>query len=163
MDSWARAGSATRHLEQALTVMECRPSRPACRLTRLRTMKWCLSAVFVLVRAGGHCCQNQAIYRPLLFTSTVPMNSGQDAGQDVPEDAADDATAESDQTEVVESDASALQRSQDAIDQGWEAARDALKDTLPDEETDEEANSSQSEQASGAEAEENPIPRQSER
>jgi hypothetical protein len=99
----------------------------------------------------------------LLFTSTVPMNSGQDAGQDVPEDAADDATAESDQSEVVETDASALQRSQDAIDQGWEAARDALKDTLPDEETDEEANSSQSEQTSAAETEENPVPRPSER
>jgi hypothetical protein len=64
---------------------------------------------------------------------------------------------------VVETDASALQRSQDAIDHGWEAARDALKDTLPDEETDEEANSSQSEQTSAAETEENPVPRPSER
>jgi hypothetical protein len=99
--------------------------------------------------AGGHCCQNQAIYRPLLFTSTVPMNSGQDAGQDVPEDTADDATTESDQSEEVESHASALQRSQDAIDQGWDAARDALKDTLPDDETVEETHSSQSEQDTG--------------
>jgi hypothetical protein len=114
-----------------------------------------LEAVCVLAPAGRHRCQNQAIYRPLLFTSTVPMNSGQDAGQDVPEDAADDTTAESDQSEVVDTNASALQRSQDAIDQGWEAARDALKDTLPDDETDEEANSSQSEQTSAAEAEEN--------
>lgn len=112
-------------------------------------MKWCLSAVCALARAGGHCCQNQAIYRPLLFTSTVPMNSGQDAGQDVPEDAADDATAESDQSAVVETNASALQRSQDAIDQGWDAARDALKDTLPDDETVEETHSSQSEQDTG--------------
>jgi hypothetical protein len=107
-----------------------------------------LSAVRVLARAGGDCCQSQAIYRPLLFTSTVPMNSGQDAAQDIPDDAADDAT-ESDQSEVVETDASALQRSQDAIDQGWDAAREALKDTLPDEETDEETHSSQSEQDTG--------------
>jgi hypothetical protein len=120
-------------------------------------MKWGSGVVCVLAPAGGHFCQNQAIYRPLLFTSTVPMNSGQDAGQDVPEDAADDATAESDQSEVVESDASALERSQDAIDQGWDAAREALKDTLPDEETDEEANSSQSDQTSAAETEENPV------
>jgi hypothetical protein len=73
------------------------------------------------------------------------MNSGQDAAPDVPDDAADDAT-ESDQSKVVETDASALQRSQDAIDQGWDAARDALKDTLPDDETVVETRSSQSEQ-----------------
>jgi hypothetical protein len=84
----------------------------------------------------------------LLFTSTVPTNSGQDAAPDVPDEAADDA-AESDQSEVVETDASALQRSQDAIDQGWDAARDALKDTLPDDETVEETHSSQSEQDTG--------------
>jgi hypothetical protein len=104
-----------------------------------------LSAVGALARAGGHCCQTQAIYRPLLFTSTVPTNSGQDAAQDVPDDADDDVT----ESEVVETDASALQRSQDAIDQGWDAAREALKDTLPDEETHEETDSSQSEQDTG--------------
>ena len=87
------------------------------------------------------CCQSRAIYLPLLFTSTVPPNSGEDADQDVPDDAADDAT-ESDQSEAAESDASALQRSQDAIYDGWDAAQEALKDTLPDEET----HSSQSEQ-----------------
>jgi hypothetical protein len=76
------------------------------------------------------------------------MNSGQDAAQDIPDEPADDAT-EGDQSEVVETDASALQRSQDAIDQGWDAAREALKDTLPDEETDEETHSSQSEQDTG--------------
>ena len=86
------------------------------------------------------------------------MNSGQDAAQDVLDDAADGAT-ESDQSEVVETDASALQRSQDAIDQGWDAAREALKDTLPDEEADEETHSSQPEQDTGPEAEENPDPR----
>jgi hypothetical protein len=62
------------------------------------------------------------------------MNTGQDAAQDVPDDAADDAT-ESEQSEAVDTDASALERSQDAIDQGWDAAREALKDTLPDDET----------------------------
>ena len=81
------------------------------------------------------------------------MNFGQDAGQDLPDDAADDSTAESDQAETVETDTSPLQRAQDAIDQGWDAAREALKDTLPD---DEDANSSQSEQNTGSEAQKNP-------
>ena len=81
------------------------------------------------------------------------MNSGQDAAHDVPDDGADHGT-ENDQSEVVETDASALQRSQDAIDEGWDAAREALKDTLPDEEeTAEETHSGQSEQNTGAEAE----------
>jgi hypothetical protein len=85
------------------------------------------------------------------------MNSGQDAAHDVPDDAADLAT-ENDRSEVVETEASPLQRSQDAIDEGWDAAREALKDTLPDEETAEETHSGQSEQDTGAEAEENPRP-----
>ena len=76
------------------------------------------------------------------------MNSEQDAANGVPDDAADDATV-SDQSEAVETEASALQRSQDAIDQGWDAAREALKDTLPDEDSDEEPQSSQSEQDTG--------------
>ena len=108
------------------------------------------------------CRQSRANYLPLLFTSTVPTNSGQDAAQDVPDDAADDAT-ESDQSEVVETEASALQRSQDAIDEGWDAAREALKDTLPDEETDEETHTGQPEQDAGPEAEENPTSGPSER
>jgi hypothetical protein len=93
----------------------------------------------------------------LLFTSTVPTNSGEDAGQDLPDEAADEATdeaaAESDQAEAAETNPSPLQRSQEAIDRGWDAAREALKDTMPDEETDEEANSSRSEQKTGPEAE----------
>ena len=80
------------------------------------------------------------------------MNSGQDADQDVSEDttdaATDDPAEESDQAEAVDSDAGPLERSQDAIDQGREAARDALKDTLPD---DEDRNVSQSEQKSEGE------------
>ena len=68
------------------------------------------------------------------------MNSEEDTGEDHPDDLADDSTAESDQAETVDSDTSPLQRAQDAIDQGWEAAREALKDTLPD---DEDTNSSQ--------------------
>jgi hypothetical protein len=92
----------------------------------------------------------------LLFTSTVPTNSAEDAGQDPPGDAADDATSESDQAEGVETNASPLQRSQEAIDQGWDAAREALKDTLPDDEVDEEANSSRSEQNTGPEAADSP-------
>jgi hypothetical protein len=110
--------------------------------------------VCVLGRARGHCCQSQAIYRPVLFTSTVPTNSGQDAAQDVPDDAADDAT-ESDQSEAVETNASALERSQDAIDKGWDAAREALKDTLPDEETAEDTHPGQPEQDTDPETEEN--------
>ena len=79
------------------------------------------------------------------------MNSGQHADQDVSEDttdATDDAVEEGDQAEAVDSDAGPLERSQDAIDQGREAARDALKDTLPD---DEDRNVSQSEQKSEGE------------
>jgi len=76
------------------------------------------------------------------------MNSGQHADQDVSEDATDDAAEEVDPAEAIDSDAGPLERSQDAIDQGREAARDALKDTLPD---DEDRNVSQSEQKSEGE------------
>jgi hypothetical protein len=96
----------------------------------------------------------------LLFTSTVPTNSGEYAGQDLPDEAADEAAdgaaAESDQAEAVETNASPLQRSQEAIDEGWDAAREALKDTLPDDEVDEKANSSRSEQDTGPVAEDSP-------
>lgn len=75
------------------------------------------------------------------------MNSGQRVDQDLPEDSVDtetdDSADESDQAEADDTDAGPLERSQDAIDQGREAARDALKDTLPD---DEDRNVSQSEQ-----------------
>lgn len=83
------------------------------------------------------------------------MNSGQHVDQDVSEDTTDAATDEAaeevdqveegDPAEAVDGDAGPLERSQDAIDQGREAARDALKDTLPD---DEDRNVSQSEQKS---------------
>jgi hypothetical protein len=86
----------------------------------------------------------------------VPTNSGENAGQDLPDEAADEATAAGDQAEAVETTPSPLQRSQEAIDQGWDAARDALKDTLLDEETDEETNSSQPDQNAGPEAEDSP-------
>jgi hypothetical protein len=73
------------------------------------------------------------------------MNSGQRADQDLPAESVDtetdDSAEESDQAEA-DTDAGPLERSQDAIDQGREAARDALKDTLPD---DEDRNVSQSE------------------
>lgn len=71
----------------------------------------------------------------------MPTNSEEDAGQDLPDDAADDATAESDEAEAIETNDAPLQRSQEAIDRGWDAAREALKDTLPDEEMEEETNS----------------------
>jgi hypothetical protein len=75
------------------------------------------------------------------------MNSGQRADQDLPEDTADgetdDSAEESDQAEAINTGDGPLQRSQDAIDQGREAARDALKDTLPD---DEDRNASQSDE-----------------
>jgi hypothetical protein len=64
------------------------------------------------------------------------MNSGQDAGQDLPDETADDATDDSTsgsgQAEAADADAGPLQRSQDAIDDGRDAAQEALKDTLPD-------------------------------
>ena len=74
------------------------------------------------------------------------MNSGQDADQDVSEDTTDatDAAEEVDPAEAID-DAGPLERSQDAIDQGREAARDALKDTIPD------RNVSQSQQKSEGE------------
>jgi hypothetical protein len=66
------------------------------------------------------------------------MNSGQDAQTDQPDDSVDDVTddsaGESSQEEAIDSDSGPLQRSQDAIDQGRNAAREALKDTLPDDE-----------------------------
>ena len=78
------------------------------------------------------------------------MNSGQDADQDVSEDTTDatDAAEEVDPAEAIDPDAGPLERSQDAIDQGREAARDALKDTLSD---DEDRKVSQSEQKSEGE------------
>jgi hypothetical protein len=66
------------------------------------------------------------------------MNSGQDAEKGLPDDSADDVTddsaGESGQEEPIDSDSGPLQRSQEAIDQGRNAAREALKDTLPDDE-----------------------------
>ena len=53
----------------------------------------------------------------------MSMNSGQDASPDRP--AADAA-------EAVDPESEALQRSQDAIDEGREAAREALQDNPPD-------------------------------
>jgi hypothetical protein len=66
------------------------------------------------------------------------MNSGQDADQDPPDDSAeevtDDSDSESGQAEGVDSNSGPLQRSQEAIDEGRDAAREALKDTQPDDE-----------------------------
>jgi hypothetical protein len=78
---------------------------------------------------------NQANYRQVLFTITVPTNSGPDAGQDLPDNAADEAADESaaGSNQPDFGDTGPLQRSQDAIDQSEDAAREALKDTLPDE------------------------------
>jgi hypothetical protein len=68
----------------------------------------------------------------------VSMNSGQEASPDRPTaeatDAAEDAeTADSaDASDAVDPESEALQRSQDAIDEGREAAREALQDNPPD-------------------------------
>jgi hypothetical protein len=66
------------------------------------------------------------------------MNSGQDAQTDLPDDSADDVTDDSarksGQEGAIDNDSGPLQRSQEAIDQGRDAAREALKDTLPDDE-----------------------------
>jgi hypothetical protein len=78
---------------------------------------------------------NQANCRQVLFTNTVPTNSGPHADRDQPDNAADQAADESaaggNQPDF--GDAGPLQRSQDAIDQSQEAAREALKDTPPEE------------------------------
>ena len=72
----------------------------------------------------------------MLFTNTVPTNSGPDAGQDLPDNASDEAADDSGNNgaDAGYANAGPLQRSQDAIDQGQDAAREALKDTLPDDE-----------------------------
>ena len=57
------------------------------------------------------------------------MNSGQEASPDRP---ADEATEGAETTETVDPENDALQRSQEAIDEGHEAARDALQDNPPD-------------------------------
>jgi hypothetical protein len=67
----------------------------------------------------------------------VPTNSREEAARDLPDDTADNAASEAgeiDPADAVDTDAEALERSQDAIDQGREAAQSALKDTLPDDE-----------------------------
>ena len=65
----------------------------------------------------------------------MSMNSGQDASPDRPASEADDA-AEADDgaeaSEAVDPKDEVLQRSQDAIDEGHEAAREALQDNPPD-------------------------------
>jgi hypothetical protein len=79
---------------------------------------------------------NRPNSRQLLFTNTVPTNSGPDADEDLPDDAAGEAAdgSENNESDAGEAVARPLQRSQDAIDQGQDAAREALKDTLPDDE-----------------------------
>ena len=57
------------------------------------------------------------------------MNSGQEASPDRP---AAEATEGAETTETVAPENEALQRSQDAIDEGHEAAREALQDNPPD-------------------------------
>jgi hypothetical protein len=58
----------------------------------------------------------------------VSMNSGQEASPDLPDDEAVDPAEAAD----VDPKDEALQRSQDAIDEGREAAREALQDNPPD-------------------------------
>jgi hypothetical protein len=48
------------------------------------------------------------------------MNSEKDVDPDLPD------------SEAVDPNTEALQRSQDAIDEGWDAAQEALKDNPPD-------------------------------
>jgi hypothetical protein len=80
----------------------------------------------------------------VLFTSTVSTNQAEANDQNLPEDANDDAqaavdpledsTVRGEEADVVDTGAESLQRSQDALDQGRDAAREALKDRVPDEE-----------------------------
>jgi hypothetical protein len=120
------------------------------------------AADWVVALGSRHCGrQPDPIAAQLLFTNTVPTNSEHYVGQDLPDPTADDATDDSaegsGQAEAGDTEAGPLHRSQDAIDQGWEAARAALKDTLPDK----DMNLSQSEQNTDPEAGENPMPRRS--
>ncbi len=65
----------------------------------------------------------------------MSMNSGQEASPDRPASEADDAAEANDAaeaSEAVDPESEVLQRSQDAIDEGREAARDALQDNPPD-------------------------------
>jgi hypothetical protein len=66
----------------------------------------------------------------------VPTNSGPDADEDLPDDAAKQAADDpgGNEADVGAADPGPLQRAQDAIDQGQDAAREALKDTPPDDE-----------------------------
>jgi hypothetical protein len=59
---------------------------------------------------------------------THAMNSGQDASPDLPDADDPDATAAGGTDIDPDIDTETLQRSRDAIDQGHEAAREALKD-----------------------------------
>ena len=67
----------------------------------------------------------------------MTTNSEEDAARELPDDTADNAAADAadeiDPADAGDADAGSLQRSQEAIDQGREAAQSALKDTLPDE------------------------------
>ena len=69
--------------------------------------------------------------------SLVSMNSGQHPDQDVREDLRTRPLTTPPRKSIMRrpgADAGPLERSQEAIDQGREAARDALKDTIPDDE-----------------------------
>jgi hypothetical protein len=96
-------------------------------------------------------CREWLVFRRrrfrVLFTSTVPTNQAEPNDQDLPEDANDDdddaqaavdppedSTVRGEEADVVDTGAESLQRSQDALDQGRDAAREALKDRVPDEE-----------------------------
>ena len=78
----------------------------------------------------------------MLFTNTVPTNSESDSGQDLPDNVEESDNAEEqavddpggNEADVGGAEAGPLQRAQDAIDQGQEAAREALKDD-PDDQT----------------------------
>lgn len=60
------------------------------------------------------------------------MNSGQEASPDRPAAEATEGAEDPEATETVAPENEALQRSQDAIDEGHEAAREALQDNPPD-------------------------------
>ena len=66
----------------------------------------------------------------------MSMNSGQEASPDLPDDESVDPAEAAD----VDPKEEALQRSQDAIDEGREAAREALPDNPPDAEPSEPGN-----------------------
>ena len=76
--------------------------------------------IFPISKGGSISPWHPGDWAPCCLGIPMSMNSGQETTADLPD------------AEDSELDTGPLQDSQDAIDEGREAAREALKDTLPD-------------------------------